>query len=98
MSTGLSSKVVFQAPITFRESSQPSCSLICSGSEPFRLEEQLLSVEGEMFLLTLAWYNTQNLGFNNLIRKKSPISPSRLWRIFSEKLENYMSLKKTSYN
>ena len=27
-------------------------SLICSGSEPFRPEEQLLSTEGEIFLLT----------------------------------------------
>ena len=27
-------------------------SLICSGSKPFRPEEQLLSVEGEIFLLT----------------------------------------------
>ena len=27
-------------------------SLICFGSEPFRLEEQLLSAEGEIFLLT----------------------------------------------
>ena len=27
-------------------------SLICSGSEPFRPEEQLLSAEGEIFLLT----------------------------------------------
>ena len=28
------------------------CSLICSGSEPFRPEEQLLSAEGEIFLVT----------------------------------------------
>ena len=28
------------------------CSLICSGFEPFRLEKQLLSIEGEIFLVT----------------------------------------------
>ena len=51
-STGLKSKVVFQASITFRESSQPSYSLIFYGSEPFKPEEQLLSAEGVIFLIT----------------------------------------------
>ena len=36
----------------FREGLQLSYSLICSGSEPFRLEEQLLSAEGALFLIT----------------------------------------------
>ena len=36
----------------FREGLQPSYSLICSGFEPFRPEEQLLSTEGHIFLIT----------------------------------------------
>ena len=36
----------------FRESLQPSYSLICFGFEPFRPDEQLLSTEGDIFLIT----------------------------------------------
>ena len=35
----------------FREGLQSSYSLICSGFEPFRPEEQLLSTEGALFLI-----------------------------------------------
>ena len=40
-------------------------SFICSGSEPFRLEEQLLSVEGEIFLLTGIVGKTQDKESNS---------------------------------
>ena len=41
----------------FKEGLQLSYSLICSGSEPFIPKEQLLSVEGDIFLITrgLIW-------------------------------------------
>ena len=44
-------------------------SLICSGFEPFRLEEQLLSVEGAIFLTTnleTSLGNKENFSWSNL--------------------------------
>ena len=44
-------EATFHVSTTSREGLHP-LSFICSGSEPFRPEEQLLSTEGEIFLLT----------------------------------------------
>ena len=43
--------IIFQVSMISKEGLHP-LSFICSGSEPFRPEEQLLSKEGEIFLLT----------------------------------------------
>ena len=48
-------KVAFEVSMTSREGLHP-LSFICFGSEPFRPEEQLLSAEGEIFLLTISCY------------------------------------------
>ena len=45
-------KVTFQTSITFMEIVQPSYSLICFGSEPFRPDKQLMFAEGDIFLIT----------------------------------------------
>ena len=45
-------KIVFQVSVVFRRSLLALLWLICSGSEPFRPEEQLLSTEGDIFLIT----------------------------------------------
>ena len=68
-SIGFSSKVVLQASINSRESSQPICSLICSGFEPFKPEEQLLSAKGAIFLTTdlvTPLGNSENLSWSDL--------------------------------
>ena len=45
----------------FREGLQPNYSFICSGYEPFRPEEQLLSIEGTIFLATAKHEHIENL-------------------------------------
>ena len=62
-------RVIFQDFITFREGIQPSYSLICSGYEPFRPEEQLLSTEGAIFRITnmvTPLGRSENLSWSNL--------------------------------
>ena len=65
------------------ESPQPSCSLICSRSEPFRPEEQLLSVEGAIFLITNLVTPLGKYSYNLIINIWSDI-PQFLNHLLSE--------------
>ena len=60
----------------FRKGLQPSYSLICSRSKPFRPKEQLLSAEGALFLITESkWVvdtrtHTIDVFFHNTVHRK----------------------------